>query len=266
MITHTSRAKQKTMTETNGADEIQLSRVDRWVYERQSHNGQVAKAELEKRYAKAGRFYRVLLQRYLPKDKESLILDLPCGEGKMVWALKEMGYGQVRGYDLDERRLGVGRKMGLDVYEGEVFEVLGAQEDGSVGGIFSVDFLEHLEKEKVIDYLQLVSAKLKNEGVFVVRMPCADSPYGGRHIFNDFSHKWAATSGVLKELLKGAGFEKVEVFGEEPRAGMRYGRLRRVVFKGCAFVRNILVRGMGQGKIRIWTCSMWAVAIKTNQR
>jgi SAM-dependent methyltransferase len=217
---------------------------------------------IERDFMHLARFYRALLWKYLPTSKDTKMLDIPCGEGRMIYALKAMGYQNVSGYDLDEQRLETARKLKLPVYERNVFEALEKELDNSIGCVFSMDFLEHLEKQQVISFLDQILRKLAVNGVLFIRMPCAGNPFGVRHIFNDFTHKWAASDGVLKQLLIATGFSSVIVFGEEPNLRMRLGLPRTICFKLTSFIANIVVRCLGQGPVKIWTPSMWAMAVK----
>jgi len=207
-------------------------------------------------------FYRALLKQYLPSDKNVRILDLPCGEGRMVYALKTMGYNNVLGYDIDKKRLETGQKLNLPLKESYVFDVLQRSENDSIVCIFSTDFLEHMEKNDVIRFLELAHHKIAHGGKMIIRTPCADSPFGSQHIYNDFTHKWAATSGVLRQLLLAAGFSSISVFGESPNLAMRFGLLRVFLFGISRFIANLFLKAIGQGALKIWSSSMWAVACK----
>ncbi len=239
-----------------------LSAVDRWAY---THRGKMSSQDshmLERDFRHSARFYRALLKNYLPARKNSLVLDLPCGEGRMIYGLRALGYQNVSGYDLDKSRLEIGKILDLPLYEGDVFEVLRKHKDNSIECIISMDFLEHLEKDDVIHFLELTCQKIASGGVIIIRTPCADNPFGSRHIYNDFTHKWAATSGVLRQLLCATGFSSAVVFGEEPNFAMRFGFLRVLFFYMAKFIANLFLKGFGQSALRIWTPSMWAVARK----
>ncbi|MCP4713519.1 MAG: class I SAM-dependent methyltransferase [Deltaproteobacteria bacterium] len=234
--------------------------ADAWTYQHQHNLTALDEQAIDDTFKHSVRFYRALLAEYLPPDKNVLIMDLPCGEGRMVYALKEMGYHNVQGYDLDTARLLTGQKLGLPLLEGDCFRTLAGQKDNSIDMIVSMDFLEHLEKNEVIDFLKQAAAKTAPGGTFVVRTPCADNPFGIRHIYNDFTHKWAATSGVLEQLLHSAGFAETVVFGEDPNSGMRFGAVRMMIFRIATGAANLFTRALGQGSLDIWTPSMWAVA------
>lgn len=78
----------------------------------------------------------------------------------MIYALKAMGYKDVSGYDLDKHRLETAKKLKLPVYEKNVFGALEEEPDNSIGCVFSMDFLEHLEKPQVISFLEKILHKL----------------------------------------------------------------------------------------------------------
>jgi len=236
--------------------------VDRWTYTHQKNLSLQSKETIERDFVHSARFYRALLRKYLPTSKDIQIMDIPCGEGRMIYALKAMGYKDVSGYDLDKHRLETAKKLKLPVYEKNVFEALEEESDNSIGCVFSMDFLEHLEKSQVISFLEKILRKLAVNGILFVRMPCAGNPFGVRHIFNDFTHKWAVTDGALKQLLGAIGFSSVIVFGEEPNLKMRLGLPRTICFKIMSFIANIFVICLGQGPVKIWTPSMWAMAVK----
>ncbi len=238
--------------------------ADDWYYCHQSIASVEGKQALKGDFDHSVQFYHALLREYLPMNKEASIMDLPCGEGRMVYALRAMGYRHIRGYDQDNNRLNTGRKLELPVYEGDVFEVLRSVENGSIDCIIAMDFIEHLKKENVICFLDQAFSKIAPGGALIVRTPCADNPFGIHDIFNDFTHKWAATSGVLRQLLRNTGFSDVRVFGEKPRLSMRFGFIRVLLYIVAATTAGLFLEMLGHGRLRIATSSMWAVARKND--
>jgi hypothetical protein len=228
------------------------SASDPWTYARQRNQSARTAAEVERSFAHSVRFYRALLGDRLPRDRE----------GMMVYALQQLGYRNVSGYDLDRQRLATGLKLGLPLQAGDVFEVLASRADGSLGCVLAMDFVEHIEKPQVIEWLSLVQAKLAPGGVFLARTPCADSPQGPTHVFNDFTHKWGATSGVLRWLLEAAGFAEVEVIGEHPQWAMSWGWLRVPLFAASTAIANGYLRLLGLSPYPIWSGSMWGIGRK----
>jgi SAM-dependent methyltransferase len=239
-----------------------ISDIDAWIYGRQHHQAGEDAAQLQAQFEKNLRYYRALLASRLPAERSGAILDLPCGQGGMVYTLKRLGYENVSGYDLDPHRLAVGRKLGLPVSEGNVFEVLERQPDAGVACILSMDFLEHVEKIDAVRFLELAHRKLAPGGRLLVRTPCADAPTGASHIFNDMTHKWAATSGVLRWLLGAVGFESVEIFGEHPNAAMSRGALRVPLFGLVRLLVRFGTLALGVENPRVLSPSMWGLGCK----
>ena len=239
--------------------------ADHWIYANQKNLSAENRDIVKKTFRKSARFYRALLKKLLPRQKSVKILDLPCGEGQMIYALTTMGYQDIAGYDLDENRLATAEKLGLPATKGDVLEVIKEYQDNTIGCIFCMDFLEHLEKREVVSFLRQTYNKIAPGGMLFIRTPCANSLLGNKDIFNDFSHKWAATSGVLKQLLSVMGFCKIDTFGEHPNIKMRFGLLRVILFQFARFAATVFLKFLGQKPPKIWTSSMWAVAYKDNE-
>ena len=239
-----------------------INKSDRWLYSRQTNMTEKDPEEIECHFAHSVRFYRALLNNYLSTKKDCLIMNLPCGEGRMIYTLKALGYQNIIGYDIDRARLKTGQKLGLPLKEGNCLEILINQDNNTIDVLFSMDFLEHLEKNTVIDFLKETQKKISPGGLLILRTPCADSPLGSSHIYNDFTHKWAATSGVLRHLLYNSGFSSVCVFGEEPTMNMRFGSVRIVAYQFARFFAILFIKAFGQAPPPIWSTSMWAVAQK----
>ncbi|MFN0063715.1 MAG: class I SAM-dependent methyltransferase [Myxococcaceae bacterium] len=235
--------------------------ADDWAYAHQLADDRTAEASASA-FEKATRFYRALLEKRLSKDRSARVLDLPCGSGGMVYALQKMGFVDVQGFERDARRVATAQALGLPCVAGDVFEVLSKQEAGSLGGVVCMDFLEHLEKSEAIGFSELVFNKLRPGGWLLVRTPCADAPSGASHIFNDLTHKWAATSGLLDWFLRAVGFSNVSVFGEQPNWHMSKGWLRVPLFAlGRAFF-SAWSLSVGLSTPPILSPSMWALARK----
>lgn len=62
-------------------------------------------AKIQKEHIKKMKWYKYFLNGYLPKDRLSKIIDIPCGYGNILYFLQENGYKNYRGYDLDENRI-----------------------------------------------------------------------------------------------------------------------------------------------------------------
>lgn len=199
---------------------------------------------------------------FLPEDRTTPILDCPCGYGNVAYYLSSCGYSNVEAIDIDAGRIALARSLGLSsVFERDAFSLLEGVE-GRYGAIISLDFLEHLEKNKVFEFLDLSIKALRTGGVIILRMPCAEAPFHGVSTENDFTHQWSATSGVIRNILHLCGFEKIEIHADTPVPYNSLNRLRLFAYfatrAACRFWANFT----GIGTPNIWTPNMWIVAQK----
>ena len=86
------------------------------------------------------------LAEYLPLFAgASDVLDVGCGRGEFLALLREHGI-TARGIDMNEAMVrGLPRARACDADEGDALAYLRAQPDGSLGGLFAAQVVEHLE-------------------------------------------------------------------------------------------------------------------------
>jgi SAM-dependent methyltransferase len=149
---------------------------------------------------------------YLPSfESASSVVDLGCGRGEFLELLREHGIA-AQGVDLDLDMVLLCRDKGLDVVREDAFAHLAARPDDSVGGIFSAQFIEHLEPPRIVELVKLAYRKLAPGGCLALETPnpaClmvfADSFY------RDFSHVRPIHADTMQFLLEATGFREVEV-------------------------------------------------------
>jgi SAM-dependent methyltransferase len=94
------------------------------------------------------------------------VLDVGCGRGELVGLLREAGV-EARGVDADADMVAFARGEGLPVEQADLLAHLETLEDGSLGGIFAGQVVEHLPPPALVRLFQLAAAKLRPHGVFV---------------------------------------------------------------------------------------------------
>ena len=101
------------------------------------------------------------LESYLPYfDGAADVLDVGCGRGEFLELLKSRGI-RGRGLDLNHEMAEVCRAAGLDVVERDVVSYLEPLPDGSLGGLFAAQVVEHLEPGYLLRFLELAFHKLR---------------------------------------------------------------------------------------------------------
>ncbi len=115
------------------------------------------------------------------------VLDLGCGRGEFLVLLRQAGI-ESRGVDIDADMVAYARGDGLEVEQAGAVEYLEGVEDGSLGGIFAAQLLEHLPAAVVVRLLELAAAKLRPGGVLVAETINPLSPIALRNYFADLTH------------------------------------------------------------------------------
>jgi SAM-dependent methyltransferase len=146
------------------------------------------------------------------------VLDVGCGRGEFVALLRDTGI-EARGVDADADMVAYARGEGLDVEQADALAYLEALEDGSLGGIFCAQVVEHLPPGTLVRLLELAHARLRPGGVLVAETINPLSPISFRHYFADLTHAQPLVPETLVLLVHQAGFADVETrFLNEPPA------------------------------------------------
>jgi SAM-dependent methyltransferase len=146
------------------------------------------------------------------------VLDVGCGRGEFVALLREAGI-EARGVDADADMVSFARGERLDVEQADALAYLERLEDGTLGGIFCAQVVEHLPPGALVRLLELAHAKIRPGGVLVAETINPLSPISLRHYFADLTHAQPLVPETLALLVQQAGFGEVETrFLNEPPA------------------------------------------------
>jgi len=154
---------------------------------------------------------------YLPYFKNGgKALDLGCGRGEFMELLKENGI-EAEGVDINGQMIDICRDKGLNCTKGDILEKLAAFEDGTLGGVFSSQVIEHLPPSYLTRMIELAFFKLGSSGCIVLETINPTSVFSLVQIyFLDISHQKPIHPQMLKFLLENAGFEEVEIKYSHP--------------------------------------------------
>lgn len=139
------------------------------------------------------------------------VLDVGCGRGEFIELLNASGI-PARGLDLNHEMAESCRARGLNVVEADAVGYLSSVEDGSLGGIFAAQVVEHLEPSYLLRFLDLAFAKLQPGGVLVLETlnPACWTAFFESYI-RDITHRWPLHPETLKYLVTASGFTRAEV-------------------------------------------------------
>jgi SAM-dependent methyltransferase len=156
------------------------------------------------------------LQHYVPWLTKGPVLELAPGRGEMLSLLRDAGV-EAYGVDLDEGMVEQAVRDGLDVRLGDALEGVRAAADGSLGGVFSAHFVEHLPAEAVAELVQESARALAPGGHFVAATPNAACwSVMGHDFWRDPTHIRFYEPRLLAFFCAQAGLEVVET-GGNPR-------------------------------------------------
>jgi SAM-dependent methyltransferase len=150
-------------------------------------------------------------RRYVEDFREAgPVLDVGCGRGELLQLLREAAV-DARGIDADADMVAYARGEGLDVEQADLVEYLERLEDGSLGGIFMGQVVEHLPPGVLVRSLELAARKLRRGGVLVAETINPLSPLALRHYFADLTHAQPLVPETLELLARQSGFVETEV-------------------------------------------------------
>jgi SAM-dependent methyltransferase len=138
------------------------------------------------------------------------VLDVGCGRGELLQLLREAGV-EARGIDADADMVAYARGEGLDIEQADLVEYLEQQDDGSLGGIFMGQVVEHLPPGVLVRSLELAAAKLRRGGVLIAETINPLSPLALRHYFADLTHAQPLVPETLELLARQSGFAETEL-------------------------------------------------------
>lgn len=149
---------------------------------------------------------------HLPADKNVRILDIGCGTGSLLMAMKRAGYSRAEGVDLSPEQLKMALEFGVDkVTEADALKFL-QDHTNEFDVITGIDVLEHQTKNEAVEMLDLIKASLKSGGSLIMRFPNMDAPMPSVFAHADLTHELFLNKSSASQLFKSTGFSNVQVY------------------------------------------------------
>lgn len=160
--------------------------------------------------------HSIFLKKFLENtinfdNKNQKILEIGFGAGEFIYFLKENKFTNIEGIDLDPKMVSFCKeKIIKSVYCIDVFDFL-EDKINYYDLIYCKDVIEHIPKEKILDFCKIIFNSLNNHGKFIVgTINASGSPYvvlNSRYI--DFTHQTNFTEWSLSQVLQMAGFKNL---------------------------------------------------------
>ena len=144
------------------------------------------------------------------------VLDAGCGRGEFLDLLREAGI-IARGLDLNHEMVELCRARGHAADETDVLRFLQTAADGSLGGLFAAQVIEHLEPDYLLRTLEAAFHALRPGSRIVLETinPACWTAFFESYI-RDLTHVRPIHPETLQYLLTASGFQQVEIRYRSP--------------------------------------------------
>lgn len=196
--------------------------------------------------------------KYLPLlknlGKEAKILEIGCGDGKLLAVLRKHGYEETIGIDVSGEQIQLAKAKGLNVRQADAFEFL-SQFESAFEAIIAIDTIEHFTKSEVLKLLSGIKRSLKNDGILLLQTPNGEGLFAGQIIYGDLTHLCIFTEKSLRQALLLHGFVDIKCYETSPLSVGVGGKIRVAIWSLIKSALNLvrLIEG-GRGKMsQYWT-------------
>lgn len=185
------------------------------------------------------KYFWSLLHNKIPADRDSYILDVGCGFGFALQALRNAGYHNISGLETSAQQANIAQAAGFSVEVVRDTTEWLRKKTSFFDAILLFDVLEHVPVTKQVLLLQSIKASLKQGGKILVQVPNASALLAMRWRYSDFTHYSSYTEHSLFFALANAGFTEIHI-GNDKGIGRFPRRLWRR--SGRAALRKWIVR------------------------
>ncbi len=176
-----------------------------------THSGKTDQSVQLQHFNQQKRYFKREFEKWMPAQKDIAVLDIGCGTGSLLKAINELGYENTKGIDLSEEQVKMSKEFGVHgIIQADAHDFL-ADKHGEYDVIFAVDLIEHIGKDELIQFLNLVKKGLKKGGMVLFRTPNMDSPLASTFAFADFTHEIFLNKSSAMQVMQSCGFNEVVV-------------------------------------------------------
>ncbi len=208
---------------------------------------------------------RERLAAYVPLFRgHTDVLDIGCGRGEFLDLLRDAGI-PARGLDVNHEMVETSRARGHQVEEGDAVGYLQSLPDGSLGGLFAAQVVEHLEPDYLGRLLETARLKLRPGSVMILETINASCWLAFFESYiRDLTHVRPLHPETLQYLVRASGFHDVRIEFTSPVAEST--RLQRAAAAGDAAVGDLLEtfnENMTKLNDRLFTFQDYAIVART---
>ena len=160
------------------------------------------------------RQFELNYKKYFYKKVTLRVLDIGVGRGEMLSCMKNWGH-YYHGIDISPSTVEFCKKLDLscELVDDTEFWLKNHQNQFDI--ITCLDVLEHIPKERLIQFVEAIRNSLNKDGLAIFQVPNLQSPFGYLHHFNDITHISGFVEHSLNQVLLSAGFNNMSFYGFE---------------------------------------------------
>src|SRR4030095_11197964 len=113
------------------------------------------------------------------------------------------------GGDGSQEEVDAALKLGLPIQLGDFRDFLRAR-PAALDLIILRNVIEHFYKAEIVDLLRVARRSLREGGRVFVQVPNAETPFGSRLRYADFTHEIAFTTSSISQVLRVCGYADIQ--------------------------------------------------------
>ena len=162
------------------------------------------------------------IKGYIPIDPGARLLEIGCGAGFCLLALRDNGYTNYLGIDIDKTQIEIAKRLGAEALHVPASEqpAFFSDKNEFYDCVIAFDVLEHIPVSEQLNLLEKIRSCLKPGGKFICQVPNALSPIASFQRYVDWTHTSAFTPDSIEFLFRSAGLVPQSFrssFDPEPR-------------------------------------------------
>lgn len=183
-------------------------------------------------------YFQANFARHLPLDRSAKILEIGCGYGKNLYALKQLGYLNMYGIDLSREQVEYAHnELGItEVALADAFDWLPNSTE-CFDCILLIDVLEHLDLAALASLAKLLKSHLEAGACVIIQVPNDLAPLNSIRC-GDLTHMRAFTPQSMKQFFANAGLVVLAIHEALPPRSNIFDLARRALWIGV--VRPLL--------------------------